>query len=70
MAKNIQVDVQISGGMGFYKFNSLTRKARAWVKKNVNLESWQMIGDSAFGCEGRYAQDLANGMQEAGLIVR
>lgn len=67
--RNIEVDVRISGGGSIFKFDPKTEKARDWVKANVELESWQMLGDRAFACEGRYAQDLAKGMLQAGLVV-
>ncbi len=68
MTKNKKIDVQIVGTMGFYTFHMLTNKAIKWVKENVQLESWQVIGNS-FACEGGYAQDLAQVMLKSGLKV-
>lgn len=68
--KNIPVDVRIEGGSGLFVIHSLTAKARRWVKKNVPIEKWQIVGEDGFACEGGYAQDIAKGMQENGLIVR
>lgn len=64
-----KLDVQINGGMGLYTFVPLTRKAQVWVKRHVDLESWQWLG-AGFAVDGsRYANDLAGGMIEAGLRV-
>ena len=46
----------------------ITEICKDWVKENVNLESWQWLGDS-FAVEHRYAVDLVVGMLGEGLVV-
>lgn len=49
-------------------FEVRTERAREWVAEHVQLESWQWIG-TAFAVEHRFAEDLIEGMSEAGLIL-
>jgi hypothetical protein len=46
----------------------MTQSGREWIEENVSSEPWQWLGGS-FACEPRYAADLVEGMQEAGLTV-
>ena len=45
-----------------------TPEGKAWIDENLGLESWQWLGNSC-AIEWRYAPDIVNGMQEAGLEV-
>lgn len=68
---NQRIDVQIDGGMGFFQFNLLTKRAIAWKKRHVCTESWNGGNDRTFYCDDtRMAQDIAQGMLDAGLAVR
>ena len=62
------MDVIIGGGGSIFTFRPVTKKARAWVDDNVELESWQWLGD-IFAVEHRYAVDIVDGMRDAGLEV-
>ena len=62
------IDVQVENEGSIFMFHVLTDAAREWVNENVGLESWQWLGN-AFTVEHRYAQDLAEGMQDDGLTV-
>lgn len=44
----------------------VTEKAKKWVNKHVNIESWQWLGDG-FAVDNRYAQDLLSGMKRSHL---
>ena len=68
MSTNPKIDVQIENEGSIFMFHVLTDTAREWVDENVGLESWQWLG-RAFAVEHRFAEDLAGGMQEAGLEV-
>lgn len=50
-------------------FQLLTDAAQAFVSENVQLESWQWLGNSAFACDPRFAPELVRGMVESGLAV-
>ena len=63
-------DVQISGGMGFYQFDLLTRRAITWVRRNVAIAPYQIEGNTFYSDDTRYAKDIAEAMQAAGLAVR
>ncbi len=60
------------GGFGasIYVFRLITPRAKAWVKENVQLESWQWMGDSSFAVDHRFVEDLAMGMKNAGMTGR
>ena len=64
-----KADVSIENEGGIFMFRPLTRKAQAWVKANVPLESWQWFG-GAFSVDHHYAGQLAQGMKEDGLAIR
>ncbi len=42
----------------------LTKRARAWMKDNIQSESWQWLGGS-LGVDHHCADDLLEGMTEA-----
>jgi hypothetical protein len=62
------IDVQVTNGGSIFLFQPYTDEAKAWIKNNVSEES-QWFGFS-LAVEARYAQDLAQGMIDAGLTVR
>jgi hypothetical protein len=49
-------------------FEILSEVAKTFVEENVQLESWQWMGNS-FAVDHRYADDLIAGMKEYGLTV-
>lgn len=59
-------DVQIENHGSIFLFRPLTDAAREWVDEFVKPDNWFGNG---FAVEGRYALDLANGMQRDGLVV-
>ncbi len=69
MAKTSRIDVNIQGGFGFYLFMLNTRKAAAWVRRNIDLAAYQVNGDTFCCDDTRMAQDIAHAMTEAGLRV-
>jgi len=65
----VTVDVAVGGGGSIFTFTPLTPMAEEWIAENVQAESWQWLG-AGLCVEHRYAGDLAEGMQAAGLVVR
>ena len=61
-------DVRVENHGGIFMFTPMTGTARSWVDENVHIESWMWMGAS-FACDQRFAEDLAMGMQDAGLVV-
>lgn len=67
-AKPVETDVMVQNEGSVMLFHLLTPEAHAFVNDNVP-EDAQYFGNSLV-VEPRYALDLANGMQSAGLAVR
>ena len=65
--KKNDADFSITGSMGFYMVAALTDEARFWVADNVVLGDYQ--DGYNFACEGRYVQDLTEGMLANGFTV-
>jgi hypothetical protein len=63
-------DVQVTGSMGFYQFHVRTARAWRWVERKVQLDAWQISGQSFVCDDTRMAQDIAAAMQRAGFEVR
>lgn len=63
------VDVQIHNHGTIFLFELLTTQAREWVATNAQPEPWQMFGHS-LAVEHRYAELLAQGMSDDGLVIR
>ena len=63
-----KVDVLVEDHGNVFMVTPMTPAARAWVKKNVQLEGWQWMGAS-FAADQHYIENLMFGMQEAGLNV-
>ncbi len=67
--KKVEADVVVSGtGGNQFMFCPATEAAKAWVNEHVQLEGWQWLGN-AFAVDHRYAGELVEAMQEAGLVV-
>lgn len=64
------MDVSISGGGmdTVYSVLPISDEAKAWVERNIELESYQWLGPT-FIVEHRYIGDLVTGMLQAGLHV-
>ena len=62
-------NVTIMGQGTIVLFVLNTDIAKAFVDENVQLESWQWIGDQGFAVDPRCAENLIAGMQDSGLIV-
>jgi len=60
-------DISIENHGTLFLFRMNTPAAAEWVSQNVQ-EDAQFFGD-ALVVEHRYAQDLAAGMSEAGLVL-
>ena len=60
-------DVRVVGGGTIFLFLLLSDRARCWVEEHVSPDH-QMLG-SGLAVEHRYAQALAAGMQEDGLVL-
>jgi len=61
-------DVLVRNEGSVVMFNPKSAEAKAWVKENLDLESWQWMGN-AFAVEWRYAPDVAEGMMGDGLEI-
>ncbi len=61
-------DVHVGNHGSIFTFEPRSAAAREWIADNVQSESWQWIG-GALSVDHRYAQDLAQGMLDAGLVV-
>jgi hypothetical protein len=62
------VDVTVENHGTLFLFSPITQAAKDWVEKNVQLENYMRLGNS-FACEHRFAQALADGMRDSGLLV-
>ena len=61
-------DVTVANEGTVWQFLPLTRKGKAWVEENLNLQSWQWLGKT-FSVEHRYGESIVNGMRGDGLVV-
>ena len=64
-----KADVLVGGGRGgMYTFYLESRKAKSWVKKNVDVPKYAWLTTNAFAMDdGRLAYELYRGMLGAGL---
>lgn len=60
------MDVSVENHGSLFLFFLLTEKAENWV--NENVPDGQMLGNG-LAVEPRYAENLACGMSESGLII-
>lgn len=63
-----ETDVQVENHGSIFLFRILTDAAQSWVDENVSEEA-QWMGNG-LAVEHRYAEDLAQGMLNAGLNVK
>lgn len=63
------VDVYVGNEGSVFTFQPATDTARQWIDENVEAEGWQWLGNTLV-VDHRFAQDLAQGMIDAGLVVR
>ena len=45
----------------------LSEKARIWVARNLNIESWQVVGGLGVSIGHRFVADIIEAMKRAGL---
>ena len=62
-------DVLVANEGTVFLFNPLTERAKDWIDDNVSSESWQWLGTTLV-VDHRYAWGLAEGMNDAGLVLR
>jgi hypothetical protein len=62
-------DVLVANQGSVFIFNPLTERAQQWINENVQSEDWQWFGTSLV-VDHRYAWGLAEGMQDAGLVLQ
>ena len=67
--KQVTPDVLVHNEGTVFLFNPLTAEAKEWVEENVQTESHQWFGTTLV-VEHRYALGLAEGMKDAGLILK
>ena len=67
MTKKVQADMSIENCGSILLFQPLTLVGEQWINDHVTPNSLRYNG--ALVVEGRYAADLAVGMQEDGLAV-
>lgn len=61
-------DIDINDQGSIVMFTPRTDAGREWMDENVESEPWQWMGPSLC-VDHRPAQDLVEGMQEAGLTL-
>ena len=64
------IDVQVNNEGSIFTFSLLTEAAKEFVAQYVHVEDYMWMGDSCFACEHRCAWDVAERMQNDGLIVK
>jgi len=68
-SKAPHADVVVDDQGTIWMFWPVTEAAKQWVAENVQLESWQWMGER-FGVDHRPARQLLQGMVEAGLTAQ
>lgn len=68
--KNPKADVLVTGGGSLFVFQALTEEAKDWIRENVSSQGFQPNYPNTIYVEHRYVENLAAGMQAAGLAVR
>lgn len=66
--KTKTADVKVTAGGSQYMVQPVSKLAKSWVDRNVQLEDWQWIGPS-FAVDQHYVEGLVAGMQADGLNV-
>ena len=64
----MQKDFSFIGSGSVVLVVPLTRKADRFTKARIYTEPWQWMG-SGFACEPRMAQEILEGVRDAGLTV-
>jgi virulence-associated protein VagC len=67
--KSKKIDVEVYNDGSTFVFRPQTEAAKDWVKENVSLEEYQKWAGDSFVMEHRFAEQLADGMREAGLVL-
>jgi hypothetical protein len=67
--KTPEADFAVENHGSILLFRPLTAKAEQWIEENVSSERYHPNWPTLV-VEHRYAFDLAQGMQQAGLAVR
>jgi hypothetical protein len=62
-------DVLVENAGTVFTFCPLTTAAKSWVEENVEAEAYQWLGN-VLVVEHRFAWGLAEGMKDAGLVLR
>lgn len=62
-------DVLVANAGTVFTFCALSTKAKEWIDENVQSASYQWLG-AVLVVEHRYAWGLAQGMTDAGLVLR
>lgn len=67
--KNETPDVTIEDQGSIVVFTIETESARSFIEENVQLESWQWLGQNSFAVDHRFANGLVDGMSDNNLVV-
>src|SRR5262249_55207634 len=62
-------DVLVANAGTVFTFCPLTARGKLWIEENVETEGWQWLG-ATLVVEQRYASGLAQGLVDAGLVLR
>lgn len=65
---NEKPDVKIYIDFSMAVVTPISSEAKDWVRKNVEVESWQYLGEG-FAIEKRYLERLLEGFVENGFVV-
>ena len=66
MAAATSTDVRVSDLGTVVVLDGRTRRGRAWILDNVQMEPWQRLREGVT-CEARLAPAIVDGMSAAGL---
>ncbi len=65
---NTTADVLVENQGTIWVFRPLSDEAQEWIDEHVQSEPWQWFGGGLV-VDHRYGPPLAEGMQEAGLVL-
>ncbi len=63
-----KIDVKVVWHGSVASLEPMTKAAKQWMDENLRVEGWQWLGNMLC-IEPRYADEIAGGMQAAGLVV-
>lgn len=66
--KKTKIDVEVENCGSIMLFRALTKRARNWLVEHTCQDESQWFGNG-LAVELRYAENLANGLLGAGLVV-